>query len=716
MSDFLDPDALFGALETLDHSSRFVASGKASPAPLVQIEGFGMVPLPVVPQLLEPLRSAADVAPYGRGPDTLVDPDVRRCHQVEARRVRLPESFHAVLEGIVEEAASQLGVVGSADAHLYKLLIYGPGDFFVPHRDTEKEPGMFATLVVTLPSVFTGGALRVQHGSAEEVVELQAGLEGLTWVAFYADCRHEILSVLDGVRVALVYNLVKAGAPTGPATDSGVVGQLATQLQCWSDGDPVKLVYLLDHRYTPAELGWTALKGADHARAHALRAASERSGTIAHLALLSVHIEWSAEELQYRSRYGRRGRWRSRGETEDWDEVPEDLELYDLIEDRRELVHWIDADGRATDMPGLPLHDGELWRDIEELTPDSISYHEATGNEGATLTRTYRRAAVVLWPGRFSDGIVVQLGPRALISALDRIGEGRVDTLVTQLLGSQSLLVEDAVALADGLLDRGRLDSARRVLLHRSSWADELRPPLVRYLRLAPDPDARSALDRAVSTTRQWDRDPCTRLVHESLRVLEQPHVGAVAVVLQRLPGWEMAARPMARLIDVAWTWDQEPLQGALLERLRTEPVFDHGVSAALELDLEDRCPEPWRVAILAGLRARTLQAPVSPDDARRAQVQQCSCEHCRAVNAFLDDPVERVFAYGVRQDRRGHLDSQVRRESIDVDTRELKQGSPHKIVFTKNNRRYDRALSRYRGHLDALAALAGNQQEPGTR
>jgi hypothetical protein len=41
--------------------------------------------------------------------------------------------------------------------HLYKLLIYEEGDFFLPHKDSEKEKGMFGTLVIGLPSQYTGG-------------------------------------------------------------------------------------------------------------------------------------------------------------------------------------------------------------------------------------------------------------------------------------------------------------------------------------------------------------------------------------------------------------------------------------------------------------------------------------------------------------------------------------------------------------------------------
>ena len=52
--------------------------------------------------------------------------------------------------------AASLGVAEAqkVQAQLYKLLLYQPGDHFTPHRDTEKAPGMFATLAILLPSSY----------------------------------------------------------------------------------------------------------------------------------------------------------------------------------------------------------------------------------------------------------------------------------------------------------------------------------------------------------------------------------------------------------------------------------------------------------------------------------------------------------------------------------------------------------------------------------
>ena len=53
-------------------------------------------------------------------------------------------------------------------------------------------------------------------------------------------------------------------------------------------GLPEKLIYPLQHAYTPAELSFTALKGADAAAAAVLKGAARHSGCDLHLALISI--------------------------------------------------------------------------------------------------------------------------------------------------------------------------------------------------------------------------------------------------------------------------------------------------------------------------------------------------------------------------------------------------------------------------------------------
>jgi predicted 2-oxoglutarate/Fe(II)-dependent dioxygenase YbiX len=69
---------------------------------------------------------------------------------------------------------------------------------------------MFATLVVALPSSFTGGELVVRHKGHEACLDLQCSDPAETaFAAFYADCVHEVRPVTDGFRLALTYNLIR---------------------------------------------------------------------------------------------------------------------------------------------------------------------------------------------------------------------------------------------------------------------------------------------------------------------------------------------------------------------------------------------------------------------------------------------------------------------------------------------------------------------------
>ena len=127
-----------------------------------------------MPTQARQLIAAAEPAPYGRGAETVVDPAVRRCWQIAPDRVRIRGRHWArTLETILARVAEGLGVDAPVTAEFYKLLVYDEGGFFIGHRDTEKAPGMFATLVVVLPSSFAGGELVVRHKGREARLDLR---------------------------------------------------------------------------------------------------------------------------------------------------------------------------------------------------------------------------------------------------------------------------------------------------------------------------------------------------------------------------------------------------------------------------------------------------------------------------------------------------------------------------------------------------------------
>ena len=127
-------------------------------------------------------------------------------------------------------------------AELYKLNVYGPGGHFKAHVDTPRSQQMFGSLVVCLPSQFSGGALLTRHRGVETVFDWSSPLEDrpagqsvlLQWAAFFSDVEHEVLPVTAGYRVTLTYNLYydrpPASAPILTVTNYPFYHQLRTSL------------------------------------------------------------------------------------------------------------------------------------------------------------------------------------------------------------------------------------------------------------------------------------------------------------------------------------------------------------------------------------------------------------------------------------------------------------------------------------------------------
>src|SRR5580700_5236059 len=195
----------------------------------LEVEGFGHVRFPVTPAKARKLLSLGQPARFGRGEETVTDPDVRDTWEIPKELVRA-EWNDATLKDILATVKDELGLPYGAglSADLHSLLVYEPGQFFVAHQDSEKDDSMVATLVVTLPSSYTGGELMVGHN--EESMACQRSRRALSLVAFFADCRHEVLPVKSGYRITLTYNLLLHGDTSRPDGDEGTVIELVDLL------------------------------------------------------------------------------------------------------------------------------------------------------------------------------------------------------------------------------------------------------------------------------------------------------------------------------------------------------------------------------------------------------------------------------------------------------------------------------------------------------
>jgi hypothetical protein len=277
------------------------------PMPRVEVEGAGTLSFPVPDPQIASIVRQAEQAPYGRGEEKIVDTSVRNVWQIAPGKVKIAgKSWAANFENIVLKVKAGLGCEDAGVcAELYKLLVYNRGGFFLAHRDTEKTAGMFGTLVVTLPSAYRGGALRIRHAGREVAVDTKAeGPSELSYVAFYADCEHEALPVREGNRVCLIYNLIQKRS-TGrhrvmraPEYESQITEAAAILDRYLKMPDaPPKIAWLLDHQYSPAGLSFSALKGADAAKAGVLMRAAARAHCATHLGIVHIGESGAAEPM-----------------------------------------------------------------------------------------------------------------------------------------------------------------------------------------------------------------------------------------------------------------------------------------------------------------------------------------------------------------------------------------------------------------------------------
>lgn len=720
-------------MSTIDRPGAFFASGsRICPMPGLEVDGVGPIAMPVLPYQGEQLVAAAEAAPYGRGADTLVDETVRRTWQIDTARIRVTDAVWAsTLAAIVGDVAEQLGA-GDVRADLYKMLVYDSGSFFVPHRDTEKVHGMFATLVVCLPSPHEGGEMVIRHQAREETIDLRnADVTRVTYAAFYADCMHEIRPILRGHRVCLVYNLVRDGKPLEAPDHRQPITAVTGALRAWGAGadGPLKLLYVLEHHYTPAGLSFGGLKNQDEAAAQVLVPAAQAAGCIVHLAMVSIHEEGAADPVEYgRSRRGR---------------APKDeFEIIEILERRQVVEDWRTPADNVPNLAPLPWEDDEVCPTgaLAQLPLDEQYFTEATGNEGGSFERTYRRAAIVLWPENRRLALAIQAGVEFALPLLSELPEAEAWGLATTLaadwperLSSSEHGAAERATLLDAL---ARLGATRQA----AAFFD------VVVTESGYDGTENAAI---VACWNQLDRRLIAPRVAAVLSEHLEDHTEACADLLDRLvpePAADPALRPLGEITvahlprdhaDHRWRPPVASLtvdrllaalsrigDADLIERAARHLLLQPGrypidaVLVPLAIALGDRAPSEslrgatvLRSTVLAHLRARVALPLEPPGDWSREAAIECTCTDCKALSTFLAHPGQDRWELQVAEHGRRHVESHGR--TADVDFTTIRRGSPHTLVATKNQRSYERRTAERSNDLRHLARLDGPVRGP---
>ena len=718
----------------------------------LEVEGFGHVKFPVTPAKARKLLGLGQPARFGRGEETVTDPDVRDTWEIPKHLVRA-EWNDAALKDVLATVKEELGLPNAAEltADLHSLLVYETNQHFLAHQDSEKDDSMVGTLVVTLPSNFAGGELMVGHN--EEWKAYRGSKTALSLVAFYADCRHEVLKVTSGYRITLTYNLLLHGDTSRPPGEDGTVAELAdllrehfsTSVSRYYGGPaadpPNRLVYLLDHEYTPRGLSWRRLKGADASRVALLRTAADQAACEAVLALADVKTTHSAFPADESYGYGRRRDWYDEyGDDDDEQSGSEgEYEIQEIIDSEVTLTHWTGPDGTRLEETSLFAGQDQVCASTPEggLEPYSSEYEGYMGNWGNTLDRWYHRAAVVVWPRDQAFANRAETSPAwalgeltAMASAGDVSGaQAAAATLAPfwdrALRARTAELVGKALRAADAVADAG----TAAMLLHPFRIENLTRADVGSFGKIVGKYGPQWTAD----LLRTWfggDQPAWTygggaerpQWVADRLPgVCQKLHVrgGAGAVAAQRLLdlAWEWTSKdigtglaspspshrdtklgdlgkPLASVLTAAAATGAASTRDAVCRYIRKQEdavtaLEMSALRAAAQMSRDrtrgDAGVGDLAVDCAARLRARLARPQRAPGDwSIELPADGCTCDLCGTLRVFLEDQSRRTFEWPLAQQRRQHVHSRIDAAELPVTHVTRRRGSPYTLVLNK--------------------------------
>ncbi|KDQ15313.1 hypothetical protein BOTBODRAFT_174154 [Botryobasidium botryosum FD-172 SS1] len=380
-----------------------------APNPILRLTAgnIGTVGLPLGEAAAKQIIAHSKQAPFGMGERTLVDKDVRDTWEMDSEFVQFDNPDWApFINELAEDVCAGLGVDFHASqprAELYKLLLYETGSHFLPHQDTEKVDGMFATMIVILPSAFTGGAAHLSHADLSATIDYSAdSLSSTSVMAWYTDVTHEIKPITSGYRLALSYNLIHTTSALRPSLPNaqGPLPQLRDVLLTWEHTGyegPLKIVYLLDHKYSLANLRGSALKGTDAHLVSLLDAVAKELDFRLGLATIECHASGYGQGDEYE---------------DDYDGPRRSVE-FDRNTANTTILNLVNMDGQLiSDELDFSAEDKNqtIPSDLDSVVEAGDHYKQEyegyQGNSAGTLERWYRRTILVIWPSLRDPEIV----------------------------------------------------------------------------------------------------------------------------------------------------------------------------------------------------------------------------------------------------------------------------------------------------------------------
>lgn len=366
------PSSLSTALSSVLHAGHPWFSDSCSlPIPGICVEG-----LP--DHLALPLASAQAEALQSIGEEFYHEKSSRCGVAIPHDKLKFQRDWRAELDYLCKIAVAKLGLHSSEiECVLEGLYVNRPGDFVSPFVPLNEDPDLFATLVVQLPSDYTGGQVVFQDDGNKE--EFTHGADNgqsrfkYFYTVSYANTQREMKPIETGFRLTLRYDIVWVGssAKVVPRVDS--LTDFADALQGYVDYYPAgnwHLAFELAREYESADLlanGIFALEGEDWRNVNAFSTAARKIGIPA-LDFVVCKLRW----------------------VEDNDNTASDGSDQDLPTMKVKEAYWNSGAECLFNMNWVD------WDSVVDLSP---VHQNAAGNgiDSNDKDKPYTTFAVVLW-------------------------------------------------------------------------------------------------------------------------------------------------------------------------------------------------------------------------------------------------------------------------------------------------------------------------------
>ncbi|TCD65287.1 hypothetical protein EIP91_002849 [Steccherinum ochraceum] len=436
--------------------------------PALQIKGLGNVGLPLSERDAKEIKNHARRVSADSGESkSLADlwelsPELLEFANPKWNRILLELAYEMCLSLGVS------GVVRKPSCKLTNLLLYGSGSLSKPQTD-DSANGAFATVMMFLPSEYTGGELHLTHAATGLSTIYDCSLSNryeTNVVAWYNGITYKTNPVTSGHKLALVYSIsYPETSKTRTAPDAtkalnrvcNTVQRLRQVLTYWQDHDhllvgadndkeeagtsetgassrspspdpgavPDKVVLLLSNTYPLADLRLSSLVSEDLQKVSILSSLTRELNDEVHLGLASVvykivgsanddDFDGDEEEYNFEGGCGPP----SGGEDLEFSEVSwVNAEVTAMVDLKGNTIGYKKLESLWEAVPGQDVLDDELQKE-KWVKQDFTEYLE----DGRwALERFYQRTALVIWPHTSNNRIRYGISADAACKALSSL-------------------------------------------------------------------------------------------------------------------------------------------------------------------------------------------------------------------------------------------------------------------------------------------------------